>query len=47
MRAKGVQLSTNINIVVENGMVQEVDGLPDGWTYTIEDLDIERDLNDI
>ena len=30
---------SNINIVVEGGVVQEVDGLPEGWTYTIEDLD--------
>ena len=29
-----------ITIVVEGGVVQNVEGLPDGWTYLIEDNDI-------
>ena len=28
-----------ITIVVEGGVVQDVEGLPDGWTYLIEDND--------
>ena len=28
-----------ITIVFENGNVQNVEGLPDGWTYLVEDND--------
>ena len=28
-----------ITIVFENGNVQNVEGLPDGWTYLVEDSD--------
>ena len=29
-----------ITIVFENGIVQDVEGLPDKWTYLVEDNDI-------
>ena len=29
-----------ITIVVEDGIVQNVEGLPDGWTYLVEDNDV-------
>ena len=32
---------SNITIVVEGGVVQSVEGLPDGWTYLVEDNDID------
>ena len=34
-------MSKNINIVVEGGCVTDVEGLPEGWTCTIEDNDTE------
>lgn len=34
-------MSKNINIVVEDGCVVDVEGLPEGWTCTIEDSDTE------
>ena len=34
----------NINITVWRGMVTDVD-LPEGWTYTVEDLD-EQEAED-
>jgi len=30
----------NINIVIDGGVVIDVEGLPEDWTYTIEDNDI-------
>jgi hypothetical protein len=33
-------MTMTITIVVEGGVVQDVEGLPDGWTYLIEDNDI-------
>ena len=32
----------NISIEIKDGVVQEVDGLPDGWTYTLDDHDVEE-----
>ena len=29
-----------ITIAFENGNVQYVEGLPDGWTYLVEDNDV-------
>ena len=31
---------TELTIVVEDGVVQSVEGLPSGWTYLVEDNDI-------
>jgi hypothetical protein len=33
-------MTMTITIVVEGGVVQDVEGLPDGWAYLIEDNDI-------
>ena len=30
---------TELTIVVEDGVVQSVEGLPSGWTYQVEDND--------
>ena len=32
-------MTMTITIVVEGGVVQDVEGLPDGWKYTVADLD--------
>ncbi len=29
----------NITIIIEGGALQEVEGLPDGWTFTLIDHD--------
>ena len=31
---------TELTIVVEDGVVQDVKGLPDGWTYQIDDHNV-------
>jgi hypothetical protein len=33
-------MTMTITIVVEDGVVHTVDGLPDGWTYLVEDNDV-------
>ncbi len=30
---------TELTVVVEDGVVQDIQGLPDGWTYEIDDHD--------
>ena len=35
-------MEKTITIIVENGCVIGVDGMPDGWLYKIEDHDISH-----
>ena len=43
MKQKEEVKEKNIRILVEGGVVQEVKGLPEGWTYEIKDRDTGED----
>lgn len=40
---RGLRIGKTILITVMSGMVVTVEGLPEGWTYAIEDHDIEEE----
>ena len=42
----GCQMS-EINIILREGEVIQVDGLPDGWEYTVHDVDQDTGYIDV